>query len=118
MANRSSLIGQRWLKNVFPSLSILTISFPAFSTYLLCPSTATVFSSLFHASKHLPVRRGRVLLRAVSLVAPPSHVCAQGTQRSSSKHNMQYRVKLFGEDTQQDLESSARLLSARVIRNC
>ena len=50
MANRSFLLCQRWLKNVFPSLSILPMSLPAFSTHLLCPSTATVLSLLFHAS--------------------------------------------------------------------
>ncbi|CAM9291041.1 unnamed protein product, partial [Ectocarpus sp. 6 AP-2014] len=50
MANRSFLLCQRWLKNVFPSLSILTISLPAFSNHFLLPSTATVLSSLFHAS--------------------------------------------------------------------
>ncbi|CAM9765952.1 unnamed protein product [Ectocarpus sp. 6 AP-2014] len=50
MANRSFLLRQRWLKNVFPSLSILTISLPAFSNHFLLPSTATVLSCLFHAS--------------------------------------------------------------------
>ncbi|CAN0397036.1 unnamed protein product [Ectocarpus sp. 8 AP-2014] len=47
MANRSFLLCQRWLKNVFPSLSMPTISLPAFSNHFLYPSTATVFS-LFH----------------------------------------------------------------------
>ncbi|CAN0032214.1 unnamed protein product [Ectocarpus sp. 6 AP-2014] len=50
MANRSFLLCQKWLKYVFPSLSILTISLPAFSNHFLLPSTATVLSSLFHAS--------------------------------------------------------------------
>ena len=38
MANRSFLLCQRWLKKVFPSLSILSISLPAFSAHFLCPS--------------------------------------------------------------------------------
>ena len=50
MANRSFLLCQRWLKKVFPSLSILSISLPAFSAHFRCPSTATVFSWLLHAS--------------------------------------------------------------------
>ncbi|CAM9907755.1 unnamed protein product [Ectocarpus fasciculatus] len=50
MANRSFLLCQRWLKNVFPSLPILPISLPAVSTHLVCPSTATILSLRFHAS--------------------------------------------------------------------
>ncbi|CAM9574747.1 unnamed protein product [Ectocarpus sp. 6 AP-2014] len=50
MANRSFLLCQRWLKNVFPSVSILTISLPAFSNHFLLPSIATALSSVFHAS--------------------------------------------------------------------
>ncbi|CAM9877609.1 unnamed protein product [Ectocarpus sp. 13 AM-2016] len=50
MANRSFSLCQKSLKNVFPSLSILTISLPAFSTHFPCPSAANVFSWLSHAS--------------------------------------------------------------------
>ncbi|CAN0208063.1 unnamed protein product, partial [Ectocarpus sp. 13 AM-2016] len=46
--NRSFLPRQRWLKNVVPSLSNLTIYLPAFSNHFLLPSTITVLSSLFH----------------------------------------------------------------------
>ncbi|CAM9805438.1 unnamed protein product [Ectocarpus sp. 12 AP-2014] len=50
MANCSFLLWVGWLKNVFPSLCVLPMSLPAFSTHLLCPSTATLWFSLFHDS--------------------------------------------------------------------